>query len=127
MDRKAFRMWLSEIDELTEARKLDVADVLAGREIGGAARVAIEVSVGEERSCPHCVTPGAVRRGTARGLRRYQCNACEELQRIDDNAVVRSVVQGTLAGFRPGDGGWRMATRCGLLPYAVASPLATRH
>ncbi len=34
MDRKAFQIWLSEIDELTEAQKLDVADVLAGREIG---------------------------------------------------------------------------------------------
>ena len=58
MDRKAFQIWLSEIDELTEAQKADVADVLAGREIGGAARAAIEV--GEERSCPHCATPGAV-------------------------------------------------------------------
>ena len=66
MDRKSFQIWLSEIDELTEAQKLDVADVLAGREIGGAARASIEVGVGEERSWPQCATPSAVSRGTAR-------------------------------------------------------------
>ena len=76
MDRKSFQVWLSEIDELTPSQKLDVADILAGRVIGGAARAAIEVAVGEDRPCPHCTTPGAVSCGTARGLRRYRCKAC---------------------------------------------------
>ena len=115
MDRKAFRMWLSEIDELTEARKLDVVDVLAGREIGGAARVAIEVSVGEERSCPHCVTPGAVRRGTARGLKRYQCNVCGK----SFNALTTTPLSGLWYrerwpdfGRAMADGGWRHGAGC---------------
>ena len=47
MDRKSFQVWLSKIDELTPSQKLDVADILAGRVIGGAARAAIEVAVGE--------------------------------------------------------------------------------
>jgi len=76
MDRKAFQVWLSEIDELTPSQKLDVAEILAGRAIGGASRAAIEVMVGEDRPCPHCATLGAVSRGTARGLRRYRCKAC---------------------------------------------------
>ncbi len=66
MDRKAFQVWLSEIDELTPSQKLDVAEILAGRAIGGASRAAIEVTVGEDRPCPHCATLGAVSRGTAR-------------------------------------------------------------
>ncbi len=44
MDRQAFQIWLSEIDELTEAQKLPEAG--RRRRIGG----------------------------TARGLRRYRCN-----------------------------------------------------
>ena len=62
MDRKVFQIWLSEIDELTDVQRLDVAETLAGRVIGGASRAAIEVSVGEDRGCPHCATPGAGRR-----------------------------------------------------------------
>ena len=39
---------------------------------------AIEASVGEERRCPHCGKPGAISRGKARGLRRYQCKGCQK-------------------------------------------------
>jgi len=37
---------------------------------------AIGVSAGEDRRCPHSAVPGAISRGKARGLRRYQCEAC---------------------------------------------------
>ena len=43
MDREVFQIWLSEIDALTDVQRLDVADALAGRVIGGASRAAIEV------------------------------------------------------------------------------------
>ena len=73
MDRKVFQIWLSEIDELTDVQRLDVADALAGRAIGGASRAAIEVSVGEVSRFPlgkfgavrivqHLARGGAVRR-----------------------------------------------------------------
>lgn len=68
MDRRAFQIWLSEIDELTASQKLDVADVLAGRAIGGASRAAIEIAAGEDRPCPLLArrrAPWAVARGVA--------------------------------------------------------------
>jgi|AntRauTorcE11898_2_1112593.scaffolds.fasta_scaffold10631_2 transposase-like protein len=129
MDRKAFQIWLSEIDELTEAQKLDVADVLAGREIGVAARAAIEVGVGEERSCPHCATPGAVSRGAARGLRRYRCKACGK----SFNALTATALSGLWHKDRWLDFGRAMADgdtvraaaiRCGI---AVSTAFRWRH
>jgi len=129
MDRNAFQIWLSEIDELTESQKMDVADVLAGREIGGAARAAIEISVGEERSCPHCATPGAVGRGTARGLRRYRCNGCGK----SFNALTTTPLSGLWYRERWLDFGRAMAdgdtvrsaaVRCGI---AVSTAFRWRH
>ncbi len=37
---------------------------------------AVEATVEEDRRCPHCSAPGAISRGRARGLRRYQCKGC---------------------------------------------------
>ncbi len=60
MDHKQYQEWLSGIDRLSPAQRREA-----------------EAAVGEDRRCPHCGTPGAVSRGKARGLRRYQCKGCE--------------------------------------------------
>ena len=129
VDRKVFQIWLSEIDELTDVQRLDVADALAGRVIGGASRAAIEVSVGEDRCCPHCATPGAGRRGTARGLRRYRCNACGK----SFNALTTTPLSGLRYRDRWLDFGRSMtdgdtvraaASRCGI---AVSTAFRWRH
>ena len=77
MERKAFQTWLSAIDTLSAAQKAEVGEVLAGRPIGEASLAAVELSVGEDRSCPHCGTPGAVANGKARGMQRYLCRSCK--------------------------------------------------
>ena len=77
MERKAFQTWLSAIDTLSAAQKTEVGEVLAGRPIGEASLAAVESSVGENRSCPHCGTPGAVANGKARGMQRYLCRSCK--------------------------------------------------
>ncbi len=59
MDHKQYQEWLSGIDRLSPAQRREA-----------------EAAVGEDRRCPHCGTPGAVSRGKARGLRRYQCKGC---------------------------------------------------
>ena len=61
MDGKGFQVWLSA------ARGLK-----SGRSEGEASKAAIELGVDEARRCPHCSSEGAVSRGMARGLRRYQ-------------------------------------------------------
>ena len=60
-----------------DKRVYDEAGLSGGSE-ASASLAAIEDSVGEGRRCPHCGTPGAISRGKARGLRRYQCKGCRK-------------------------------------------------
>lgn len=76
MERKEFQGWLSAVDALSEAQKVEAGEILAGRPAGEAALAAIELGVGEDRCCPHCGASGAVANGKARGMQRYLCRAC---------------------------------------------------
>ena len=76
MDHKQYQEWLSGIDRLSPAQRREAEAVLSGGSQASASLAAIEAAVGEDRRCPHCGTPGAVSRGKARGLRRYQCKGC---------------------------------------------------
>ena len=76
MDNGQFQELLSGLDKLTAAQRTDLAAALSGRTQASASLAAVEAGVGEDRRCPRCGTPGAVSRGTARGLRRYQCKGC---------------------------------------------------
>ena len=76
MDGKGFRVWLSAARGLTRVQRHEALAVLSGRSEGEASKAAIELGVDEARRCPHCASEGAVSRGMARGLRRYQCKGC---------------------------------------------------
>ena len=76
MDHERFRDWFSRVDELTAAQRKEVAAVLSDPPEGAAALAAIELGVDDERCCPHCGAGGAVKRGKARGLRRFRCKEC---------------------------------------------------
>ena len=76
MDGKVFQEWLSVVGVLTPAQRREAVAVLSGRSDGEASKAAIEFSAEAERCCPHCGSAGAVRRGKARGLWRYQCKGC---------------------------------------------------
>ena len=76
MDVKGFQVWLSAARGLTRAQRREALAVLSGRSEGEASKAAIELGVDEARRCPHCAREGAVSRGMARGLRRYQCKGC---------------------------------------------------
>ena len=78
MDHKAFQAWLSGIDGLSLAQRQQAQAVLLGESEPSASLAVIEARVAEDGECPHCGTLGAVSRGTARGLRRYQCKACNK-------------------------------------------------
>ena len=77
MDHKQFQDWLSGIDYLSPAQRQQTEAVFLGDTETSASLAAIEAAVGEDRQCPHCGTPGAISRGKARGLRRYQCKECK--------------------------------------------------
>ncbi len=76
MKRPGFQDWLSKVDGLSEAQRREALEVLSGQPEGAASLAAVELGVDEDRRCPRCDTPGAVSRGKARGLRRYQCKGC---------------------------------------------------
>ena len=90
MDHNQFQEWLSGIDWLSSEQKQQAQDVLLGKPEGAASLEAIEARMAKSRLCPHCDTSGAVSRGTARGLRRYQCKACKKTF----NAATGTALQG---------------------------------
>lgn len=90
MDHKQFQEWLSGIDGLSPAQRHQAHVVLLGESEPSASLEAIEARVADERQCPHCGTPGAISRGKARGLRRYQCKACNRTF----NAATGTALQG---------------------------------
>ena len=90
MDHKQFQEWLSRIDGLSLAQRQQAQAVLLGETEPSASLAAIEARVAEDRECPHCGTPGAVSRGKARGLQRYQCKACNKTF----NAATGTALQG---------------------------------
>ena len=78
MDYKQFQEWLSGIDHLSPAQRQQTEAVFPGDTETSASLAAIEAAVGEDRQCPHSGTLGAISRGKARGLRRYQCKGCRK-------------------------------------------------
>lgn len=76
MDNTAFQAWLSAAARLTASQREEALGVLSGQPGRAASVLAVERGLDEERHCPHCQRPGAVRRGLSRGLRRYQCKGC---------------------------------------------------
>ena len=76
MDHERFREWFSRFDELTAAQRKEVLAALSEPSEGAASLAAIELGVDDERRCPHCGAGGAVKRGKARGLRRFRCKEC---------------------------------------------------
>ena len=76
MERKEFLAWSSQVGRLSEAQKLEIGEVLAGRSAGEASVAAVEMGVGEDRTCPRCGTCSAVANGKAAGLQRYLCRSC---------------------------------------------------
>ena len=50
--------------------------MLSGGSPATTSLAAIEAGVDEERHCPHYDASGAILRGKAGGLRRYQCKSC---------------------------------------------------
>ena len=83
LERQEVGSWTARVSRcgfrrrgLTRAQRREALAVLSGRSEGEASKAAIELGVDEARHCPHCASEGAVSRGMARGLRRYQCKGC---------------------------------------------------
>ena len=76
MTNQSFQSWLAGLDRLSTAQWSQLQQAVQERSEGAAAVAAVELQIDTERRCPHCQAGGAVRRGSARGLRRYSCKRC---------------------------------------------------
>ncbi len=76
MDGAIYQKWIEDIDELSEAQREEVQKSLAGRSSEAEVIAALEGRLLADRVCPLCQRQGAVRRGSANGLRRFYCAGC---------------------------------------------------
>jgi len=90
MEDERFEDLLSGVESLSPAQRRRLQSALMREPEAAVTLSAIEANVSEDRQCLHCGTPGAVSRGKARGLRRYQCKSC----RKTFNAATGTPLQG---------------------------------
>ena len=76
MKRHVHQAWSPEIDKFSAARKVGVGEILVGRLAGEVSLTAVEMGVGEDRTCLHCSAHGAVADGKSRRLQRNHCRSC---------------------------------------------------
>lgn len=76
MEHGAFRTWLAQVDDLTDAQRLELEAVLAGRSPRAAVAAVIEADLDAHRGCPHCGHEKVVCSGKADGLQRFRCKGC---------------------------------------------------
>lgn len=119
MDTTTYRSWLSQVDLLTPEQRDEVIAVLHGRSAKVEVVAAIENRTPDNRSCPHCGTNGAVKRGQSNGLQRFRCRGCGKTF----NALTGTSLAGLrlkerwldfAAGLRDGDTVRESAERCGV-------------
>lgn len=64
------------VEKLTYHQRRALLDELVGTEAAGICIGVIE-GEGERRPCPHCGSHQVIRNGSAHGLQRYKCRACQ--------------------------------------------------
>jgi len=79
MEQERFQEWLSKLDGISPSQRRQLVASLEAGAVQTSSLSAIDVSVGEDRRCPHCAVLRAISRGKARGLRRYQCKTCRKI------------------------------------------------
>mgnify|MGYP001413768698 CR=1 FL=1 len=90
METSEFQKWLARIDELTPIQRNRAIEALGSDAKDGESVAIIEGLVSDDRRCPQCNKPGAIRRGIVDGLQRYSCNHC----RRTFNAITGTSVSG---------------------------------
>lgn len=77
MDAAELKRWLVSVARLTLAQKADLLRVLSARDDQAAVEDLVESRLGQLPACPHCAGTRIVLNGSASGLQRYKCWACQ--------------------------------------------------
>ena len=90
MNRDQFQEWESGMKSRGPIQEQQMQTLLSETGDVTVSLETLEARLAEHRRCPHCNTPGAISRGTPRGLRRYRCKGCKKTF----NAATNTILEG---------------------------------
>lgn len=77
MDAKELKQWLSSVSRLTACQKAQLLKALSADAEYAQVCSLVESRIAVHPACPHCGGDRTVRNGSASGLQRYKCRACQ--------------------------------------------------
>lgn len=77
MDAKELKQWLSSVSRLTACQKAQLLEALSAGTEHTQVCTLVESRIAAHPACPHCGGARTVRNGSASGLQRYKCRACQ--------------------------------------------------
>jgi transposase-like protein len=77
MDAGELKRWLSSVARLTPAQKADLLKALSVRDDEAEVGHLVDSRLAQSPACPHCASTWIVRNGSASGLQRFKCRACQ--------------------------------------------------
>ena len=77
MDAAELKRWMAAVARLTPAQKADLLKFLSARDDEAEVGQLVDSRLAQLPACPHCACTRIVRNGSASGLQRYKCRACQ--------------------------------------------------
>ena len=77
MDAAELKRWLASVARLTPAQKAELLNALSARDDEAEVGRLVDSRLARLPVCPHCGGTRIVRNGSASGLQRYKCRACQ--------------------------------------------------
>ena len=77
MDAAELKRWLASVARLTPAQKAELLKALSTRDDEAEVGQLVDSRLAQSPGCPHCACTRIVRNGSASGLQRYKCGACQ--------------------------------------------------
>lgn len=77
MDGAELKRWLVSVARLTRAQKAELLKALSARDDEAEVGLLVDSRFAQVPACPHCACTRIVRNGSASGLQRYKCRACQ--------------------------------------------------
>ena len=77
MDAAELQRWLASVARLTPAQKAGLLKALSARDDEAEVGQLVDSRLARLPACPHCAGTRIVRNGSASGLQRYKCRACQ--------------------------------------------------
>ncbi len=77
MDATELKRWLASVARLTPTQKADLLKAQSARDDEAEVVHLVDSRLAQSPVCPHCASTRIVRNGSASGLQRFKCRACQ--------------------------------------------------